>query len=514
MSNYGMPPAQGLYDGQHEHDACGVGFLANIKGAKSHGIISRGIKILCNLAHRGATGADPLDGDGAGILIQIPDHLYREVAGFDLPITGDYGTGIVFLPSDAKLRQACIQAFDAAVADYDLNLIGWRDVPTDNTTLGGQAKQTEPVVRQIFVGRGTVAPKKFEAMLYLARKRAENLVRAQNHAREHIFYVCSLSSRTIVYKGMFLPETLHAYFKDLGDERAVSAIALVHSRYSTNTFPTWDLAHPFRLVAHNGEINTLRGNINRMRAREALFKHKDLGDAVSDLSPVIIEGGSDTACFDNALEMLVRTGRSLPHALAMMIPEAWASKANLPRKLKGFFEYHATMMEPWDGPANMVACDGTQVVAALDRNGLRPARYLVTADGEVLYSSEMGVLDYPPEKIIRKGRLAPGKMLVIDTVKGVFLDDKEIKDGLAAAHDYADWIDDFKITLDQLPAPAQPPQPKHEQLRQQQQAFGYTVEDLKVILAPMATDGQEAVGSMGDDTPVAVLSNKAKPLYN
>ena len=514
MSTYGIPPAQGLYDGQHEHDACGVGFLANIKGMKSHDIIQRGIKILCNLSHRGATGADVLDGDGAGILIQIPDALYRAVAGLELPITGDYGTGIVFLPRDEKVRAACMQALDAAVADYDLQLIGWRDVPVDNSTLGRQAKATEPALKQVFIGRGKVPPKKFESTLYLARKRAENLVRSQQLAREHLFYICSLSSRTIVYKGMFLPETLEAYFPDLRDARAVSAMALVHSRYSTNTFPTWDLAHPFRLVAHNGEINTLRGNINRMKSREALFAHPDLGESVQDLSPVIIEGGSDTACFDNALEMLVRTGRSLPHAMAMMIPEAWASKANLPRKLKGFFEYHATMMEAWDGPANMVACDGVQVVAALDRNGLRPARYLVTADGEVLYASEMGVLDFPAEKVVRKGRLAPGKMIVIDTAKGVFLEDAQIKDGLAKAHDYADWVEEHKITLAQLPAPAQPPQPKHDQLRQQQQAFGYTVEDLKVVLAPMALDAQEPVGSMGDDTPVAVLSNKSQPLYN
>jgi len=514
MSSYGLPPAQGLYDGQHEHDACGVGFLANIKGKKSHDVIQRGIKILCNLTHRGATGADVLDGDGAGILIQIPDALYRAVAGLDLPITGDYGTGIVFLPRDEKVRAACMQALDAAVADYDLHLIGWRDVPVENATLGRQAKATEPALKQVFIGRGKVPPKKFESTLYLARKRAENLIRGQQLAQDQLFYICSLSSRTIVYKGMFLPETLEAYFPDLRDARAVSAMALVHSRYSTNTFPTWDLAHPFRLVAHNGEINTLRGNINRMKSREALFAHPDLGESVQDLSPVIVEGGSDTACFDNALEMLVRTGRSLPHAMAMMIPEAWASKANLPRKLKGFFEYHATMMEAWDGPANMVACDGVQVVAALDRNGLRPARYLVTADDEVLYASEMGVLDFPAEKVVRKGRLAPGKMIVIDTAKGVFLEDAQIKDGLAKAHDYADWVEEHKITLAQLPAPAQPPQPKHDQLRQQQQAFGYTVEDLKVVLAPMALDAQEPVGSMGDDTPVAVLSNKAKPLYN
>ncbi|HTM22564.1 MAG TPA: glutamate synthase large subunit, partial [Kofleriaceae bacterium] len=514
MSHLGLPPAQGLYDQQHEHDACGVGFLAHVKGRKSHDIITRGIRILCNLTHRGAVGADPLDGDGAGILIQIPDALYRAVSGLELPISGDYGTGLIFLPRDEKNRAQCMRALEGAIADFDLKLIGWRDVPTDNKTLGRCARSNEPLIKQVFIGRGAVAPKRFELTLYLARKRAENLLRQHGIGANHQFYICSLSSKTIVYKGMFLSETLAAYFPDLNDERAVSALAMVHQRYSTNTFPTWDLAHPFRLVAHNGEINTLRGNINRMRAREALFAHKDLAEAVRDLSPVIIEGGSDTACFDNALELLVRSGRSLPHALAMMIPEAWASKANLPRKLKGFFEYHATMMEPWDGPANMVACDGAAICAILDRNGLRPARFLVTSDEEILYASEMGVLDFAADKVVRKGRLAPGKMILVDTARGVFLEDQEIKDELAAAHDYADWIQRYKISLDQLPAPAQPPIPRHDQLRQQQQAFGYTIEDLKVVLAPMAIDGQEAVGSMGDDTPVAVLSAKPKPLYN
>jgi len=410
MSFDARPDAFGLYDPANEHDACGVGFLVNMKGKKSHDIITRGIQILCNLSHRGAAGADPLDGDGAGIMIQIPDALYRAVSGFDLPMTGDYGTGIVFLPKEAANRAKCLSALEGAIADYDMTLLGWRDVPTDNSVIGSAAKANEPVMKQIFVGRGKVAPKAFETTLYLARKRAENSVAKNNWSPLKYFYVCSLSSRVIVYKGMFLAEQVGTYFPDLSDSRAQSAMAMVHSRYSTNTFPTWALAHPFRMVSHNGEINTLRGNINRMKAREALFKHPDLGDHVADLKPVIIEGGSDTACFDNALEMLVRSGRSLPHALSMMMPEAWASKANLPRHLKGFYEYHATMMEAWDGPANMVTCDGVQIVAALDRNGLRPARFLVTTDDEVLYASEMGVLDIPAEKIVRKGRLAPGKM--------------------------------------------------------------------------------------------------------
>jgi glutamate synthase domain-containing protein 2/glutamate synthase domain-containing protein 1/glutamate synthase domain-containing protein 3 len=504
-----------MYDPQFEHDACGVGFLANIKGAKSHGIINRGIQILCNLHHRGAVGADPLDGDGAGIMIQIPDALYRAVVPFDLPMAGDYGTGLVFLSKGSdSTSQACMAEVEKAVAHHGLKFLGWRDVPTDNRTLGRVAKGSEPLVKQVFVGRGTSATEQFDLKLLLARKRAENAIRAGKLNGSSLFYINSLSAKTIVYKGMFLAHTLGEYFADLSDERAVSAIALVHQRYSTNTFPTWDLAHPFRLVAHNGEINTLRGNVNRMKAREALFAHRDIGEAIADLKPVIVEGGSDTASFDNALEFLTRTGRSLPHALSMMMPAAWSTKAGLSRQLKGFFEYHATMMEPWDGPANMVACDGVQICAQLDRNGLRPARYQITDDDEILYASEMGTLEFPQEKVVRKGRLAPGKMIVIDTARGVFLEDEQIKGELAKAHDYADWIEQYKITLDQLPSPAQPPMPRHETLRQQQQAFGYTMEDLKVVIAPMAIDGQEPVGSMGDDTPPAVLSNVPKPFYN
>ncbi len=509
----GLPPAQGLYDPAFEHDACGVGFIANLKGIKTHQTVARGVQILRNLTHRGAVGADPLDGDGAGILIQVPDAFFRAVSGVSLPIAGDYAVGMVFLPKAAAVRSLCEKALESALTDYDLEVLGWRDVPVDSSTLGRNAKASEPAIRQVFVGRGTVAAKRFESVLYLARKRAEKRIAAHPDAAAKDFYVCSLSAKTVVYKGMLLSEGVDTYFKDLSDERCTSAIALVHSRYSTNTFPTWSLAHPFRLTAHNGEINTLRGNVNRMKAREALFAHPDLGDAVEDLKPVIIEGGSDTACFDNALEFLTRTGRSLPHALAMMVPEAWATKAGMKREMKGFYEYHATMMEPWDGPANLVTCDGDRVVAALDRNGLRPARFLVTTDDEVLYASEMGTLDFAAEKIARKDRLAPGKMMVVDTVKGVILDDAAVKADLAKANDYADWIEEHKITLDQLPAPAQPPIPRHEHIRQQQQAFGYTIEDLKMVIAPMCIDGQEPVGSMGDDTPVAVLSRQSRPLY-
>ena len=384
----GMPPAQGLYDPAHEHDNCGVGFIANIKGRKSHSIVKRGIEILCNLTHRGAVGADPLDGDGAGLMIQTPDAYYREVCDFDLPETGNFSAGIVFLPQDKARREACIEVLNQELVRVGCSVLGWRDIQTDGNTIGRNARSVEPKVMQIFVGLGDVDLPRFELMLYLARKRAEKTIRDEKLAGAELFYICSLSSRTVLYKGMLLSEQLDTFFPELADERLVSSIAFVHQRYSTNTFPTWDLAQPFRYAAHNGEINTLRGNINRMRARTALFEHSELGDAVKDLDPIIIEGSSDTACLDNALELLLVTGRSLAHSLAMLVPEAWVSKAHLRKEVKGFFEYHATMMEPWDGPANIVACDGRQVVAILDRNGLCPARYWVTSDDEIIYASE------------------------------------------------------------------------------------------------------------------------------
>jgi glutamate synthase (NADPH/NADH) large chain len=509
----GRPPAQGLYDPANEHDNCGVGFIANIKGRKSHSIVKRGIEILCNLTHRGAVGADPLDGDGAGLMIQMPDAYYREVCEFDLPKAGEFGAGIVFFPRDKACREACIAVLDRELAGVDCSVLGWREIKTDSSTIGRNARSVEPWVMQVFVSRGEVEAHKLDLMLYLARKRAENAIRAGKLAGDEMFYVCSLSSRTILYKGMLLSEQLNTFFPELDDERLVSAIAFVHQRYSTNTFPTWDLAQPFRFVAHNGEINTLRGNINRMRARTALFAHLELADAVTDLDPVVIEGSSDTACFDNVLELLVMTGRSLAHSLAMMVPEAWASKAHLRPDVKGFFEYHATMMEPWDGPANIVACDGRQVVAILDRNGLRPARYWITSDDEIIYASEAGVLDVAPEKILRKERLAPGKMILVDVETGEFKEDHEIKGDLAAANPYAAWVRDHLIRLDDLPTPAAKRSPRHGELRRKQGSFGYTLEEMRTVMAPMALNGQEPVGSMGTDTPVAVLSKHSKLIY-
>ncbi len=514
MTNHiGMPPAQGLYDPANEHDNCGVGFIANIKGKKSHSIVKRGIEILCNLTHRGAVGADPLDGDGAGLMIQIPDAYYREVCDFELPEIGEYGAGMVFLPQDSTCRDTCIAVLSRELVGVGCNILGWREIQTDSSNIGRNAQSVEPRVMQIFVDRGTVEVSQLELMLFLARKRAENAIREGNFAGEELFYVCSLSSLTILYKGMLLSEQLNTFFPELDDERLVSAVAFVHQRYSTNTFPTWDLAQPFRYIAHNGEINTLRGNINRMRARTALFAHLGLADAITDLDPVIIEGSSDTACLDNALELLVVTGRSLAHSLAMLVPEAWVSKASLRPNVKGFFEYHATMMEPWDGPANIVACDGKQVVAILDRNGLRPARYWITTDDEIIYASEAGVLDIPPEKILRKERLAPGKMILVDLETGEFKEDHQIKGELAAAHPYASWVSEYLIRLDDLPAPATKRVPSISKMRRKQESFGYTLEEMREIIAPMAINGQEPVSSMGTDTPVAVLSKRSKLLY-
>ena len=514
MTNHiGMPPAQGLYDPANEHDNCGVGFVANIKGRKSHSIVKRGIEILCNLTHRGAVGADPLDGDGAGLMIQMPDAYYREVCDFTLPMPGEFGAGMVFLPQDDDYRKACIAVLNKELGEVGCSILGWRDIKTNGSTIGRNARSVEPKVMQIFVGQGDVESHRFDLMLYLARKRAENVIRDGSLAGKEMFYVCSLSSRTILYKGMLLSEQLNTFFPELEDERLVSAIAFVHQRYSTNTFPTWDLAQPFRYIAHNGEINTLRGNINRMRARTALFDHPELGDAVKDLDPVIIEGSSDTACLDNALELLVLTGRDLAHSLAMLVPEAWVSKAHLRPDVKGFFEYHATMMEPWDGPANIVACDGRQIVAILDRNGLRPARYWITSDDEIIYASEAGVLDIAPEKILRKERLAPGKMILVDVETGEFKEDHEIKGDLAAAKPYASWVREHLISLDDLPAPATRRSPSRGELRRKQGSFGYTLEEMRVIMAPMAINGQEPVGSMGTDTPVAVLSRQSKLIY-
>ena len=514
-----MPPArQGLYDPRHEHDACGLGFVAHIKGRKSHAIITQALQVLKNLTHRGATGADPLQGDGAGILIQLPDAFLRRVCGrqgLTLPAYGQYGVGMVFLPKEPASRVACEQEIERAIASEGQVLLGWRDVPTDNSGLSERTKEVEPVIRQVFIARGMseMDQDALERKLYIIRKRSGHAIQALKLRHGKEFYVPSMSTRTIVYKGMLLAYQVGEYYCDLQEESMVSALAMVHQRFSTNTFPTWDLAHPFRLVCHNGEINTLRGNVNWIRARQQAIASSVLGADLDKVWPLIYDGQSDSASFDNALELLLMGGYPLAHAMMLMIPEAWAGNPLMDEDRRAFYEYHAALMEPWDGPAAMAFTDGRQIGATLDRNGLRPARYIVTDDDYVIMASEVGVLDIPERKVIRKWRLQPGKMLLVDTEQGRIIDDDELKRTLATAKPYRAWLDRSRVALHALPEPA-PPQPSTVPLLDRQQAFGYSQEDLKIILAPMAQNGEEAVGSMGNDAALPVLSNRPNVLYN
>ncbi|HKB82612.1 MAG TPA: glutamate synthase-related protein [Burkholderiales bacterium] len=519
MAHPNLPAQQGLYDPANEHDACGVGFVANIKGARSHAIIEQGLLILKNLTHRGAVGADPLAGDGAGILIQVPDQFFREEMagrGIKLPPLGEYGVGMIFLPQEPASRLACEYEIERAIKDEGQVLLGWRDVPRDNAGLGASVKKIEPVIRQVFIGRGAgvTVTDALERKLYIIRKVSGHAIQALKLEHSKEFYVPSMSARTLVYKGMLLAGQVGSYYKDLSDPRMTSALALVHQRFSTNTFPTWDLAHPFRMIAHNGEINTLRGNVNWLRARQGAIFSPILGKDLDKVWPLIYDGQSDSASFDNALELLTMSGYSLAHAMMMLIPEAWEKHSLMDPHRRAFYEYHAAMMEPWDGPAAVAFSDGRQIGATLDRNGLRPARYLVTSDDMVVMASETGVLPIAEEKIIKKWRLQPGKMFLIDLEAGRIIDDKELKDTLASSKPYRAWIERIRIKLDDLPAPTKIGEQSKVALLDRQQAFGYTQEDLKFILSPMAQQGEEAIGSMGNDSPLAVLSNKNKPLYN
>jgi glutamate synthase (NADPH/NADH) large chain len=515
-----VPERQGLYDPANEHDACGVGFVAHIKGQKSHSIVEQGLQILKNLDHRGAVGADPLMGDGAGILIQIPDaYLREEMAGQGvvLPPVGDYGVGMVFLPQESASRLACQEAIERAVRSEGQVVLGWRDVPVDrNLPMSPTVRAKEPVIRQVFIGRGAdiMVTDALERKLYVIRRRAANAILALGLKHSKEFYQPSMSARTIVYKGLLLADQVGEYFTDLKDPRCVSALALVHQRFSTNTFPTWHLAHPFRMIAHNGEINTLRGNYNWMRAREKGTSSPLLGADLEKIWPLIYPNQSDSASFDNALELLVMGGYSLAHAMMMLIPEAWESHTLMDEKRRAFYEYHAAMMEPWDGPAAVAFTDGRQIGATLDRNGLRPARYLVTDDDLVVMASESGVLPIPDAKIVKKWRLQPGKMFLIDLEQGRIIDDLELKDTLSRQKPYQDWLSRINIKLDGLEVPAVAAAPEcAASLLDRQQAFGYSQEDIKFILEPMATSGEEATGSMGNDSPLAVLSAKNKPLF-
>ncbi len=511
--------AHGLYNPANEHDACGVGFVAHIKGQKAHAIVEQGLKILENLDHRGAVGADKLMGDGAGILIQIPDEYYRaEMAaqGVELPPPGEYGVGMIFLPKEHASRLACIQELERAVKAEGQVLLGWRDVPVDTEMpMSPTVRAKEPVLKQIFIGRGpdVIVPDALERKLYVIRKTASSAIQALKLTHSREYYVPSMSCRTIIYKGLLLADQVGKYYKDLQDSRVTSALALVHQRFSTNTFPEWPLAHPYRMVAHNGEINTVKGNFNWMRAREGVMKSPVLGDDLKKLYPISFEGQSDTATFDNALELLTMSGYSLAHAAMMMIPEAWEQHEGMDERRRAFYEYHAAMLEPWDGPAAMVFTDGRQIGATLDRNGLRPARYIVTDDDLVVMASESGVLPIPENRIVRKWRLQPGKMFLIDFEQGRIVDDEELKNQFASAKPYRQWIESVRVKLEETPLEAES-LPFKESLLDRQQAFGYTQEDIKFLLSPMAVAGEEGIGSMGNDSPLAVLSDKNKPLFN
>jgi glutamate synthase (NADPH/NADH) large chain len=511
-----QPKKQGLYSPSNEHDACGVGFVAHIKGQKSHEIVQKGLELLTNLTHRGATGYDPKLGDGAGLLMQMPDAFMRKEAAkqnINLPAVGQYAVGNVFLPQNVQNREICEALISKIVVEENQILLGWRDVPVDNSNIANAARDVEPTMRQLIVGAAIDDQNVFERKLFVIRKRIEHAVRALNLQDKATFYIPSLSSRTIVYKGMLLANEVGVYYKDLNDESMVSALALVHQRFSTNTFPAWDLAHPFRMIAHNGEINTVKGNVNWMTARHEAMKSSVIGEDLEKLWPLIVEGQSDSACFDNCLELLVAGGYSLPHAMMMLIPEAWSNNALMDEERRAFYEYHAALMEPWDGPAAVAFTDGRMIGATLDRNGLRPARYLVTDDDLVMMASEMGVLTFPQEKIVKKWRLEPGKMLLIDTEQGRIIADSEVKGALASAKPYKQWIAKTRYFLSDMPK-VEGGLDMAASLLDTQQAFGYTQEDIKFVMQPMVQNGEEGAGSMGNDAALPVLSTKPKLLYN
>jgi len=516
MRNHGLPPKQGLYDPQFEHDACGVGFICQMKGKRSHAIVQQGLTILINLDHRGAVGSEKNTGDGAGILMQVPDKFLRKVAakeGITLPAEGQYGVAMAYCSPDAAHRAAAARAFEKVAEEEGQKVLGWRDVPVDNSMIGITAKASEPFMRMAFVQRGENCPDQqtFERKLYIIRKRAVTAIRTAE--ADSFWYCSSLSSRTLVYKGMLMPEQVGQYFLDLQDPDMESALALVHSRFSTNTFPSWERSHPYRYIAHNGEINTLRGNISWMKARQSLLASPLFPD-VKKLFPIVNESGSDSAMFDNVLELLVMGGRSLPHAMMMMIPEPWSGHESMDDQRKAFYEYHSCLMEPWDGPASVAFTDGTMMGATLDRNGLRPSRYYVTKDDLVIMASEAGVLPIAPENVKLKGRLQPGKMFIVNMEEGRIVPDDEIKAKIAAEKPYRAWLDKHLVHLADIKEGEPVAPPDHETMLQRQQAFGYSFEDLRKLMVPMGREGVEAIGSMGTDIPLAVLSNKSKLLYD
>ncbi|HJS90962.1 MAG TPA: glutamate synthase large subunit [Steroidobacteraceae bacterium] len=514
------PGKQGLYDPWFEHEACGVGFVVDVKGRKSHRILEQAIQVLRNLDHRGACGCEANTGDGAGVLIQMPHAYFQHVAKkdrtFPLPGPGEYASGLVFLPRNPTRRRRLVEIFEHIIQSEGQTLIGWRTVPVNNSSLGETARASEPFIRQVFIGRGPGVrdEAEFERKLYIIRKRAYSELRASTIDGAEYWYLCSLSHKTFVYKGMLLTEQLTQYFTDLQHPAMETALALVHSRFSTNTFPSWDRAHPYRYLAHNGEINTLRGNFNWMKAREALFASDLFGEDTPKILPVVNPNGSDSAMLDNTLELLVLAGRSLPHAMMMLIPEPWSNHESMDPDLRAFYQYHSSLMEPWDGPASIAFTDGKRIGAVLDRNGLRPSRYYITRDDLVIMASEAGVLEVPPQDVVRKGRLQPGRMFLVDTEQGRIIGDEEIKRTVATEHPYQLWLDEHLVHLQDLPAAAELPPTDPDTLRARQIAFGYTFEDERTLLEPMAKSGVEAVGSMGNDTPLAALSSRPRLLYD
>src|SRR5437763_3933930 len=519
MAEAGPPRAQGLYDPALEHDSCGFGFVVDIKGRPSHDIVVKALGVLCNLEHRGATGAETETGDGAGILLQTPhEFLAAECAklGLKLPGPGRYGVGMVFLPPNEHGRQAIYRLFDETIRDERQQLLGWRDVPTDNSTLGGSAKASQPIIRQVFIGRGAgvVDDAAFERKLYVIRRLLEKKVSRSAIPGRGYFYIPSLSHKTIVYKGMLNANQLRQFYPDLGDPLLSSAIAMVHSRFSTNTFPAWSRAHPYRYISHNGEINTLRGNINWMHARQSMMRSRLFGNDLKKILTVIDTEGSDSAMFDNVLELLTLAGRELPHAVMSMVPEPWSRDTTMSKGRRGFYEFHACLMERWAGPASIAFTDGVRVGAVLDRNGLRPSRYYVTKDDLVVMSSEVGVLDIPPERVLEKGRLQPGRIFLVDTELGRIVGDDELKERIARQAPYGEWLSTSMVRSEDLPPPVRWMPPDRETLIRRQEVFGYTSEDVKILITPMAATGNEAIGSMGTDTPLAILSERPQPLFN
>ncbi|RPI02380.1 MAG: glutamate synthase subunit alpha, partial [Calditrichaeota bacterium] len=512
----GSRRAEGLYDPAFEHDSCGVGFIARLDAKPDHQIVADGVKILINLEHRGAIGGDKGTGDGAGLLFKLPDTFFRTIEhelGFSIPPEGDYAVGMIFMPQDAALRNDCISAFEKAAKSEGTRVLGWRAVPVQSDHLGELARRTQPRIEQIFLGRGTIPQEHFERKLLVIRRVIEKEVNSWQGVDTGQFYVVTLSSQIITYKGLITGTQLPIFYPDITNINFKTPFTLVHQRYSTNTLPTWRLAQPFRLLAHNGEINTLRGNINRMRAREARIQSPLFGKDIEKIKPILIETGSDSAIFDNALELLVRAGRSLPHCMMMMIPEAYGPKVRMSMDKQAFYEYHSALMEPWDGPAAVAFTDGRYIGATLDRNGLRPARYTITKDGRVVMASETGVLDFEPENILRRGRLQAGKMFLVDLEQNRIVPDNEIKAKISRQRPYRRWVKVNHVELRGLFAPARVPRLEPLQLRRLQHAFNYTDEELKIILAPMATNGQEPVGSMGNDAALAVLSERPQLLF-